>query len=503
MEKLPEARRVVEANFPDSIFVEDIEHVTEELVIQWSLKFSQVAVVAIGSGSPCQGVSRLNSDRRGALRDHRSCLFAHVPRISSLFKKAFPWAQVHTLAENVASMDYGDGAAMNEAYDSLPWYINADGISLANRPRLFWVSWELEQGEGATIHCGSDGRLPIEGEVKLKVDLDDKDFLEPGWERGGQIPLPTFTTSRPSPTPLRRPAGLKDCLPHELDRWRQDCHRFPPYQYKDCNCLKAKGQEPRVPSISEREAILGFPIGFIHQCMSKKEHGSTAHADCRLTLLGNSWPIGVVAWLWSCLFVRLGIIQPVSLQTLVTRLAPGQSNTLQGLLLRPPMRVSTVTVPPSAVLVRKLSTLVSMKGEDILLQQSSEAPVRFHRLRATIPAKLWRWRTIAGWQWKGNPEHINVLELRAVLTSIRHRAEELQQKQLRCIHLTDSLVVLHALTRGRSSSKKMRRTLMRLNSILLATGLHPLWGYVETHQNPADRPSRRVVKKKWVKVSRK
>ena len=230
VEKLPEARRVVEANFPDSIFVEDIEHVTEELVIQWSLKFSQVAVVAIGSGSPCQGVSGLNSDRRGALRDHRSCLFAHVPRISSLFKKAFPWAQVHTLAENVASMDYGDCAAMNETYDSLPWYINADGISLANRPRLFWVSSKLEQGEGATIHCGSDGRLPIEGEVKLKVDLDDKDFLEPGWERGGQIPLPTFTTSRPSPTPLRRPAGLKDCLPHELDRWRQDRHRFPPFQ---------------------------------------------------------------------------------------------------------------------------------------------------------------------------------------------------------------------------------------------------------------------------------
>ena len=73
------------------------------------------------------------------------------------------------------------------------------------------------------------------------------------------------------------------------------------------------------------------------------------------------------------------------------------------------------------------------------------------------------------------------------------------QFDTKCLHLVDSLVVLHSLTRGRSSSRKMRRTLMRLNSYLLASGLVPLWAYVDTHQNPADRPSRRGVKKRWVK----
>ena len=391
VEKLPEARRVVEANFPDTIFVNDVEEVSKELVIQWSLKFSQVAVVAIGAGSPCQGVSGLNSDRRGALRDSRSCLFSHVPRISSLFRAAFPWAQVHVLGENVASMDYKDCEAMNEAYEGQPWYINADGVSLANRPRLYWITWELSPGPGATVLHGSDGTLPIEGEVKLSADWEDKHFLEPGWERSEKIPLPTFTTSRPSATPLRRPAGLKSCLPHELARWQADLHRFPPYQYKDANCLRAKGKDPRIPGISEREAILGFPIGFTNQCMSKKEHGSATHSDCWLSLLGNSWSIPVITWLWSILFARLGFIKAVSLQSIVDRLTPGGAASLQGLLLRPPMKVSTSTFPPSAVLVQKLASLVSMKGE---CRTGSVPPVKGHYSCKTLALENHCWMAV-------------------------------------------------------------------------------------------------------------
>ena len=105
---------------------------------------------------------------------------------------------------------------------------------------------------------------------------------------------------------------------------------------------------------------------------------------------------------------------------------------------------------------------------------------------------------MAGWRWQGDPEHINVLEARAVLTTVRWRVMQQKQLNVRCVHLVDSLVVLHALTRGRSSSRKMRRTMMRISSYLLATGLKPLWGYINTKENPADRPSRWGVKKKWL-----
>jgi hypothetical protein len=41
--------------------------------------------------------------------------------------------------------------------------------------------------------------------------------------------------------------------------------------------------------------------------------------------------------------------------------------------------------------------------------------------------------------------------------------------------------------------------MMRISAYLLAAGLQPLWGYVNTKDNPADRPSRWGIKKKWSK----
>ena len=496
------ARRVVESFFPDTIAVTDISHVTAELCKEWALRFSGVCLVLIGAGPPCQGVSGLNSDRKGALKDARSKLFKHVIRIVELFRAAFPWAQIHYLVENVASMDYEDCLHMNDSYGFPPWFIDASGVSLCNRPRLYWPSWDLVEGEGITMLMGSDGTLPIQGEVRLQGEVHEKDFLESGWKRVDEgRSLPTFTTARPSEKPLRRPAGLATCSPEEKLRWAQDKHKFPPYQYRDQNGLVHSSGEIRTPSVQEREVILGYPVNYTKQCLKKQLHGSEEHVNCRLTLLGNSWSIPVVTWIISCLVSLLGFCEPVSLQEIIRRLCPGAPTDLQSLLLRPPLGHSTKTLSCSTTLVRKLAGLTSLKGEDLLLQSHTDVPTRYHRLRASVPAKLWRWSTVAGWKWEGSSEHINVLELRSVLTTIKWRVEQLKQSKTRFIHLVDSQVVLHALSRGRSSSRKMRRTLMRLCAYVLASGLVPIWGYVDTHQNPADRPSRRFVKKRWLKKS--
>ena len=495
------ANRVVESHFPDCIFVHDVRDIDEKMVVEWSLRFSTVGLVLVGGGPPCQGVSGLNVDRKGALRDERSCLFYHVPRVKGLFRKVFKWAQVHSLAENVASMDWDDCDTMNQEYGIKPWFIDSHEISLAHRPRLYWCSWELLESEpGVEMLWGTSGKLPLEGEIILKGSVEPKVFLEPGCVKNDEKPFPTFTTSRPSPVPLKRPAGLKDCGDHEKLRWTNDLHRFPPYQYKDCHCVRQGDGRLRPPSTAEREAILGFPIGYTQRCVIKAEQGTARHNDIRLTLLGNSWSIPVICWLLAQLLSFLGLIEKLTLQEIIDRVTPGKGEFLQGLLLRPPFKFKNNTFSPSSLLVRKLGSLTSIKGEDLLLQSRTETPVKFHRLRSSIPSKLWRWRTVAGWQWRGQGDHINVLEMRAVLTSIKWRAEQLQQLNIRSLHLVDSLVVLHALTRGRSSSRKLRRTLMRIGSILLACGMAPLWSYVDTKQNPADKPSRRGVKKKWLKA---
>ena len=68
-----------------------------------ALRYSTVSLIILGAGPPCQGVSGLNSDRRGAL-----CLFKHVSRVKRLCKQKSPWSQVQGLSENVASMDSHD-----------------------------------------------------------------------------------------------------------------------------------------------------------------------------------------------------------------------------------------------------------------------------------------------------------------------------------------------------------------------------------------------------------
>jgi hypothetical protein len=189
----------------------------------------------------------------------------------------------------------------------------------------------------------------------------------------------------------------------------------------------------------------------------------------------------------------------MTVQDIVNELTPGKCSHLQSLLLRPPFGQATRTFSPNDQLAAKLAGLVSIKGEDLMLQSVSEVPVKHHRLRTGIPGKLWRWKPVSGWKWKGDEEHINVLEARAVFTTLKWRVLQQKQINIRCVHLVDSLVVLHALTRGRSSSRKMRRTIMRINSYLLASGLRPIWGYINTKDNPADRPSCWGTRKRWVK----
>ena len=276
-------------------------------------------------------------------------------------------------------------------------------------------------------------------------------------------------------------------------------HRFPPYQYKDSNCLQHRSGALRVASLVEREVIMGMPAHHTSTCFPKSRRSGAEYTDARLSLIGNAWSVPVVAWIISCLGSILGLCRVFTPQQVVQLCKPGGSGELQQLLLRPPVsRHSTVPDQQGTHLVKKLAGLVSIKGEDLLLQAPSEHQVKYQRLRASVPPQLWRWKTIAGWAWQGSPEHINCLEMRAIYTTIRWGVSQSQAFSCRFLHLTDSLVCLHSLSRGRSSSRKMRRTIAKLNSYLLVCNLHPVWAYVNTAGNPADRPSRRRVKKIWV-----
>ena len=486
VEKNPQARRVVEAHYPGVVHVEDVSHITEDLVREWSLRFSQCSIVVLGAGPPCQGVSGLNVDRKGALRDERSSLFTHVSRVRELLRQFFSWAQVHSLMESVSSMDATDRRIMSQDFGSDPVHIDAGEMTWCHRPRLYWTTWDLSEGNGVT-------RDPA-GEVTvwhLEAQQPVEEVLEPGWtEVEISKAFPTFTTARPSVHPGRKPAGIAQCSEEELDRWHLDLHRFPPYQYQQVHSVVNKRGQVRIPTVAEREVMLGFPLHFTVPCCSKSDRKGAHHQDTRLTLLGNTWSVPVVAWLLNQLLSKLGISPEMSPQDIVSKCRTDGSTALQGRLVRMPIR-SVPTAPGcEKQLAFKLGNLISLKGEDILISTPSTQLVKFHRLRASVPSRLWRWRIVSGWRWTRGREHINSLELRAILNAVRWRVERQGHQGVRMLHLTDSLVCLHALTRGRTSSKKLRSTMSRINSLLLCSNSQVLWGYAHTDSNPADKPSR-------------
>ena len=227
------------------------------------------------------------------------------------------------------------------------------------------------------------------------------------------------------------------------------------------------------------------------------------HLDIRRTLVGNGWSVPAVAWIVGQLLAPLGFTDSFSPQDIMNSLNPTKTLDVRSRLLRRPL--AAVKDKPTAQtnapekLVSLLSRLVSVKGEDILLNFGSDQIGSYQRLRQTVPARLWRWRVISGWQWTKGKEHINALELRALEATLRWRIIKLGDFHCKAVHLTDSLVCLHAVSRGRSSSRKLRGCICRLNAVLLATGVSPIWGYVRTDQNPADKPSRWKVRAKFRK----
>lgn len=481
------ANRVVESHFPGVITVAKVEDITPAMVKQWSLDYSQADLVLLGGGPPCQGVSGLNSDRKGALRDARSSLFVHVSRVRSLLRESFAWCPVHGLMESVASMDKQDRDLMTKDFDEVPVYIDAKHMTWCNRPRLYWCTWELLGVAGAFSCEWQDG---IKQWI-LEAEQPIQEVLKPGWLKIDMDGcFPTFTTSRPRPHPGRKPAGVSQCSPETLSRWRLDDHRFPPYQYMEKHCVVNSRNQVRIVDPEERELCMGFPAYYTQNCCPKGQRGTTEHNDTRLTLIGNSWSVPVIAWLVNQLLSQLGVRKAMTPQQVIDQCRPGGGAMVQARLQRLPLSAAKPAPGSGYRLARKLTNLISIKGEDILLTTPANQMVKYHRHRASVPSRLWIWRIIAGWKWKGAGEHINSLELRAILTAIRWRVEHQLHHGKRFIHLTDSLVCLHCLTRGRSSSLKLRRTMARVNALILASGVHPLWGYVHTDSNPADRPSR-------------
>ena len=141
------------------------------------------------------------------------------------------------------------------------------------------------------------------------------------------------------------------------------------------------------------------------------------------------------------------------------------------------------------LLVRMYLGLQSHRGNEVRQETSGQ----FHKrgLLQSIDGRLWNWRTVISCRWHKQDEHINTLEGRAILLLLKWKCQSTSRMNRKYLHLVDNTAVLGAFVKGRSSSRRLKYVIRRAQAYTLAGNLWPLLGYVRSHRNPADRPSRR------------
>lgn len=112
-------------------------------------------------------------------------------------------------------------------------------------------------------------------------------------------------------------------------------------------------------------------------------------------------------------------------------------------------------------------------------------------VRQSIEADWWRWEPVFRTKWK-QKEHINLLELRSILLSVKYHVSHLRHQQARIFHLTDSYVSMSVASKGRSGSRQLNRVLKELNAYLLGYGIYLIIAHVESSENPTDGASRNM-----------
>jgi hypothetical protein len=100
------------------------------------------------------------------------------------------------------------------------------------------------------------------------------------------------------------------------------------------------------------------------------------------------------------------------------------------------------------------------------------------------------WRKVFAGRWRRSEEHINSLEMRALIMAVRWVLSHRDSVGSRLSVLCDSMVVIGAVRKGRSSSQPLLRRLRALSSLVLSSGLSIDIEYVPSEFNPADECSR-------------
>ena len=262
VESDPHCRRLLRRKFPGADFSGDIKKVDEAMIRKSLGKLHGITGIVVGGGSPCQGISKLSSERTH-MQNVRSALFYEAVRVMDIVMKVANEAQVWVIKwlENVLA-DLKDVEEIG-AMKIRPVLVESSEISRVRRPRLYWFSPGFTENDEVKVSQGPCyDRLHLEAPKEpLEIFLNEGTSW-PAGERDEKMRFPTFTRSIPRKKPPPSPAGIETTDAAAQERWKDHGFRYPPYTYREEFMVKGEDNVLRPLCADEREVLMGFPRGF-------------------------------------------------------------------------------------------------------------------------------------------------------------------------------------------------------------------------------------------------
>ena len=489
-----DCRRLHRRRWPGVIERGDIKRITREDIRKWMQETTGLTGVIAGGGSPCQGLSLLSSLRQH-LEDPRSALFFDLVKCLRWIQELASEMEIWSIrfCENVVGDDE-DVEKMSEELRMECLRICSSDLSWVRRPRLYWSSSELDDHPSFERQHGECYDLiKLKGKVEPLELVCSEGWSLPGADLDGSLRLPTFTRAIPRKRPPPQPAGIQQCDDQTLQRWRSDRMKFPPYTYQPQFLFRQHGSgEVRVANARERELLMGFKANYIMALFkkdAKTEEERQLYEDRRMAAIGNSFHTPTVAilmdlWLWSkkvradplgvdailgnrhdemrvmadeiTAAEKKGRVHEVS-EDLVSESEElnlvAEKRMFRPQWIRPPedFMESNQVKEFSQRLVHHYLRRMEFRGSDVRLDlgivfRPDAAP------RTSIDPSRWIWTVAHSWPFR-QEEHINVLELRAILHTLEWRARGANFHKIRFLHLADSQICLAVLARPQLKPK--------------------------------------------------
>ncbi|CAK0812349.1 unnamed protein product [Prorocentrum cordatum] len=419
-----------------------------------------------GGGSPRIDVSGLNAAGKG-ITGAKSKLFFELPKAFRIIERIFGKQRTKWFVENVAGMPQDDIAMVSEVLGVKPYRIEAMDVGTVRRPRLYWLSWQLQ----ARVDVIEIQEAEFYHKVKLHVAAEAVPvWAEDGWSLlDPSHVLPTFAKLYKRSSPPAPVAGIKTASDIAIERWTASSYVTQVYNFEDQNLLwNAARDKWRIPTADERETLMGFDRGYTRAAVKDSVPGVEAEI-IRSSLIGNSFSVQVVSYLFAQLLAReAGRAAPDIAPLLRTGAAPpswGQEPEFGG---------AEVSIPDlERRPVFKCLRIASRGGADVRLDL--QAPFRAKAWpRSGLQSNLWTWPIGHGFPWK-QEAHINELEAGAAVNAVKWRARTTARFGTRYLHLLDSQVAASVLAKGRSSARRLWGWMRAHASCLLACGSYPLY----------------------------